>query len=109
MTTRRVKIHPRRLIRTGDVFPESTLTDRIKAAMNHRLQSGSAVKEKARNRVAGAAEQVHRLDKWIEDDGGRFSRPEAIRVLLEHAWGRTVASRGVPVLSSRLNEPKPQK
>lgn len=47
-------------------------------------------------------DQLHRLDAWIEEDGGRFSRPEAIRVLLEHAWGRTVLSRGVKMLPERL-------
>jgi hypothetical protein len=40
-------------------------------------------------------DQLARLDAWIEADGLRFSRPEAIRRLLEHAWGRTVASRGI--------------
>lgn len=51
------------------------------------------------------ADQVERLDAWIEEDGGRFSRPEAIRALLEHAWGRTVLSRGVKMLPSTLKEP----
>ena len=51
-------------------------------------------------------EQLQRLDDWIEEDGGRFSRPEAIRVLIEHAWGRTVASRGVKTLAPKLQEPK---
>ncbi|WP_446660365.1 ribbon-helix-helix domain-containing protein [Blastomonas sp. SL216] len=50
-------------------------------------------------------DQLERLDQWIEDDGGRFSRPEAIRQLLEHAWGRTVASRGIKELPSRLGDP----
>ena len=49
-------------------------------------------------------DQLQRLDDWIEEDGGRFSRPEAIRRLLEHAWGRTVASRGIKTLPPRLNE-----
>lgn len=52
------------------------------------------------------AEQVERLDAWIEEDGCRFSRPEAIRVLLEHAWGRTVLARGVQMLPDRLKEPR---
>lgn len=38
-------------------------------------------------------DQLQRLDEWIALDGGRFSRPEAIRRLLEHAWGRTVEAR----------------
>ena len=46
-------------------------------------------------------DQLQRLDEWIEEDGGRFSRPEAIRVLIEHAWGRTVSSRGVEALPSK--------
>lgn len=54
-------------------------------------------------------EQLQRLDDWIEDDGGRFSRPEAIRKLLEHAWGRTAAARGVKALEPRLSEPPPKK
>jgi hypothetical protein len=49
-------------------------------------------------------DQLARLDAWIENDGGRFSRPEAIRILLEHAWGRTVASRGVKEAPPRLTE-----
>lgn len=49
-------------------------------------------------------DQLQRLDDWIEEDGGRFSRPEAIRKLLEHAWGRTVASRGVKTLPPLLGE-----
>lgn len=47
-------------------------------------------------------DQLERLDQWIEEDGGRFSRPEAVRRLLEHAWGRTVASRGVKTLPPRV-------
>lgn len=49
-------------------------------------------------------DQLERLDQWIEDDGGRFSRPEAIRRLLEHAWGRTVDSRGVSSAQPHLKE-----
>jgi Arc/MetJ-type ribon-helix-helix transcriptional regulator len=47
-------------------------------------------------------DQLQRLDDWIESDGGRFSRPEAIRRLLEHAWGRTVASRGIKEMPQRV-------
>jgi len=54
-------------------------------------------------------DQLQRLDDWIEEDGGRFSRPEAIRKLLDHAWGRTVASRGVKALEQRLPELPPKK
>lgn len=49
-------------------------------------------------------EQLRRLDDWIEEDGGRFSRPEAIRRLLEHAWGRTAASYGIKTLPPVLRE-----
>lgn len=54
------------------------------------------------------ADQLQRLDDWIEEDGGRFTRPEAIRRLLEHAWGRTVASKGVKPLPPRLAELPPR-
>ena len=49
-------------------------------------------------------DQLQRLDQWIDDDGARFSRPEAIRRLLEHAWGRTVASRGIKQLQPKVPE-----
>ena len=49
-----------------------------------------------------APDQLARLDAWIEDDGGRFSRPEAIRQLLEMAWGRTAAARGLKNLPPKL-------
>ncbi len=49
-------------------------------------------------------EQLLRLDEWIEQDGGRFSRPEAMRRLLEQAWGRTVEARGVSKLPPLMNE-----
>jgi hypothetical protein len=48
--------------------------------------------------------QLAALDAWIEADGSRFSRPEAIRRLLEHAWENTVASRGVQPQPPRLKE-----
>lgn len=55
-------------------------------------------------------DQLKRLDDWIEEDGARFSRPEAIRRLLETAWGRTVASRGLKPIPSLLEErAKPRK
>ncbi|BBC74402.1 conserved hypothetical protein [Altererythrobacter sp. B11] len=47
-------------------------------------------------------EQLRRLDSWIEEAGGHLSRPEAIRRLLEHAWGRTAAAKGIGPLSGRL-------
>ena len=40
-------------------------------------------------------DQLQRLDDWIEEDGGRFSRPEAIRKAARARLGRTVASQGV--------------
>jgi len=55
-----------------------------------------------------APDQLARLDAWIEEDGGRFSRPEAIRQLLETAWGRTAASRGVKTLEPRLETLPPR-
>jgi Arc/MetJ-type ribon-helix-helix transcriptional regulator len=47
-------------------------------------------------------EQLEAIDRWIEEDGGRFDRAEAIRALVNHALGRTVASRGVKMLRPRL-------
>lgn len=52
VTTKRVKVHYRRLIRNGDVFPTQTLRDRIVAAMETKLPNGTSVRSKARNRVA---------------------------------------------------------
>ena len=49
-------------------------------------------------------DQLQRLDDWIEEDGARFSRPEAIRRLLEHAWGRTPAAKGVKTLSPKITD-----
>ena len=48
------------------------------------------------------ADQLAAIDDWIEEDGGRFDRAEAIRALANHALGRTVASRGVKTLPPRL-------
>lgn len=53
-------------------------------------------------------DQLQRLDDWIEEDGARFSRPEAIRRLLEHAWGRTNAAKGVKLLEPRLKPLPPR-
>lgn len=53
-------------------------------------------------------DQLQRLDDWIEEDGARFSRPEAIRRLLEHAWGRTNAAKGVKLLEPRVKPLPPR-
>lgn len=58
MTTRRVKIHYRKLIRTGNVFPAESLRDRIVAAMETQLPNGTRVRERARNRVAEVPGQI---------------------------------------------------
>jgi len=57
VTTKRVKIHYRKLIRTGDIFPQESLRDRIVAAMDTRLGNGTVVRERASNRVAGVPDQ----------------------------------------------------
>ncbi|MBD8736245.1 hypothetical protein [Sphingomonas sp. CFBP 13706] len=49
-----------------------------------------------------APDQLAAIDEWIEEDGARFDRSEAVRALVDHALGRTVASRGVPLLPPRL-------
>lgn len=58
MTTKRVKIHYRRLIRNGDVFPKESLRDRIVAAMETKVTNGTLVRERARNRVAAVPDQA---------------------------------------------------
>lgn len=52
MTTKRVKIHYRRLVRNEDIFPKSTLRDRIVAAMDTKLPNGTLVRQRVSNRVA---------------------------------------------------------
>lgn len=52
-------------------------------------------------------EDLAALDEWIDQDGARFSRPEALRVLMRHALGKTVGSRGVQMLEPRLKELPP--
>jgi Arc/MetJ-type ribon-helix-helix transcriptional regulator len=49
-----------------------------------------------------APDQLAAIDEWIEEDGARFDRSEAVRALVDHALGRTVASRGVRLLPPRL-------
>jgi len=48
------------------------------------------------------SDQLAAIDEWIEEDGARFDRAEAIRTLVNHALGRTVASRGVRTLQPPL-------
>ncbi len=47
-------------------------------------------------------DQLAAIDEWIEQDGARFDRSEAVSALVNHALGRTVASRGVRPLQPRL-------
>ncbi|MXP28108.1 hypothetical protein GRI58_04635 [Porphyrobacter algicida] len=47
-------------------------------------------------------DQLARLDDWIEEDGGRFTRPEAIRTLLNHAWGLTNGAKGIKPAPDRV-------
>ncbi|MCA3739262.1 MAG: hypothetical protein IM673_14570 [Phenylobacterium sp.] len=58
MTTKRVKVHYRRLIREGGVFPAQSLRERIVAAMEYQLPNGSRVRERASNRVVAVPDQV---------------------------------------------------
>jgi len=53
-------------------------------------------------------DQLAAIDAWIEEDGARFSRPEAIRTLVNHALGRTALSRGIQFLKPRLSELEPR-
>lgn len=57
MTTKRVKVHYRRLIRDGAIFPTESLSDRIAAAMEFTLPNGSVMKTRAKNRVTPVAGQ----------------------------------------------------
>jgi hypothetical protein len=51
MTTKRVKVHYRRLIRAEKSFPPNLLSERIAAAMNTKLANGALVRERVSNRV----------------------------------------------------------
>jgi hypothetical protein len=51
MTTKRVKIHYRRLIRADKSFPADLLSERIAAAMDTKLANGTRVRERVSNRV----------------------------------------------------------
>lgn len=54
------------------------------------------------NTMQAAPDRLAAMDAWIEDDGARFDRSEAVQMLVDHAFGRTVASRGVRTLPPLL-------
>lgn len=56
-TTKRVKIHYRKLRRDNDQFPASTFRDAVVAAMDKILSDGSKVKGRVRNRLTGVSNQ----------------------------------------------------
>lgn len=63
---------------------------------------GSSARGRTPITIEVGADQLAAIDDWIEEDGARFDRPEAVRALLDHALGRTVASRGVRMLPPLL-------
>lgn len=63
---------------------------------------GSSARERTLITIEVGADQLAAIDDWIEEDGERFDRPEAVRALLDNALGRTVASRGVRMLPPLL-------
>lgn len=63
---------------------------------------GSSARERTPITIEVAPDQLAAIDDWIEEDGARFDRSEAVRALVDHALGRTVASRGVRPLQPLL-------
>lgn len=63
---------------------------------------GSSARERSPITIEVGPDQLAAIDDWIEEDGGRFDRSEAVRTLVDHALGRTVASRGVRPLPPQL-------
>lgn len=76
MTSKRVKVHYRRLIRTPTLFPAQTLRDRICAAMDAKMANGTLVRERVNNRVTQVPGQAD------------FSRMlNTYHAAGEYAWG----------------------
>jgi hypothetical protein len=63
---------------------------------------GSSARERAPITIEVGPDKLAAVDDWIEEDGGRSDRSEALRALVDHAFGRTVASRGVRPLPPLL-------
>ena len=58
----------------------------------------SSARERTSITIEVGPDQLAAIDDWIEEDGARFDRSEAVRALMDQALGRTVASRGVRLL-----------
>ncbi|WP_417233036.1 hypothetical protein [Brevundimonas sp.] len=77
MSTKRIKIHYRRLIRTPDsaTFPAASLSECVASAMDAQLPNGTLTKERARNRVApvvGSPGYERMLNTYFAGDGFVF-------------------------------------